>query len=152
MVFEKDPLGAWKEIENNPRIVIFLGGERCRPKQNAGVVQLVVGRAPVGEDAALPRYPAAYLQLDLGIVPGAQESTIISNWLQDDIIAALQAAHPKEGIEDRSIGVFYHSRLYRGRFVYMVHAKSPVLQEMVVSTLNGHEIPINGVPEVIQGG
>jgi hypothetical protein len=90
--------------------------------------------------------------LDLGIVPGAQESTIISNWLQDDIIAALQAAHPKEGIEDRSIGVFYHSRLYRGRFVYMVHAKSPVLQEMVVSTLNGHEIPINGVPEVIQGG
>jgi hypothetical protein len=104
---KKDPLEAWKEIENKPRIVKYLGGERCRPKQNAGLVQLVVGRAPVGEDATRPRYPAAYLQLDLGIVPSAQESTTISNWLQDDIIAKLQAAHPKEGIDDKSIGVFY---------------------------------------------
>jgi hypothetical protein len=40
------------------------------------------------------------------------------------------------------IGVFYHSELYRGRFVYMVHAKSAVLQEMVASTLSGHEIPM----------
>jgi hypothetical protein len=58
------------------------------------------------------------------------------------IVAALQAAHPKEDIDDKSIGVFYHSKLYRGRFVYMVHAKSAVLQEMVASTLSGHEIPM----------
>jgi hypothetical protein len=88
---KKDPLEAWKEIENKPQIVKFLGGERCKPKENAGVVQLVVGRAPVGGDA-IPRYPAAHLQLDLGIVPSAQEPTTISNWLQDDIIARLQAA------------------------------------------------------------
>ena len=28
MVCEKDPLEAWKEIESNPQIVKFLGGER----------------------------------------------------------------------------------------------------------------------------
>jgi hypothetical protein len=142
MTYEKDPLGAWKEIENKPRVVKFLGGERCRPKENAGVVQLVVGRAPVGENAVLPRYPAAHLQLDLGIVPSAQESTTISNWLQDDITAKLQAAHPEEDIDDKGTGVSYHTGLFRGRFVYMVRAESAVLQEMVASTLNGHEIPM----------
>ena len=49
-----------------------------------------MGRTPVGEDANIPKYPAAYIQMDLGIVPGAQESTLISNWFQDvgDIRAA----------------------------------------------------------------
>jgi hypothetical protein len=47
MTYEKDPLEAWKEIENNPQVMKFLGGERYRPKQNAGVVQFVVGRALV---------------------------------------------------------------------------------------------------------
>jgi hypothetical protein len=69
--------------------VKILGGERCKPGPNQGVVQLVMGRAPVGEDAIIPKYPAPYIQMDLGIVPGAQESTIISNWFQDEIIAAM---------------------------------------------------------------
>jgi hypothetical protein len=62
---------------------------------------------------------------------GTSHQAVISNWLQDDIIAALQAAHPTEDIDNKSTGVFYHSRLYQGRFVYMVHAKSAVLQEVV---------------------
>jgi hypothetical protein len=100
------------------RLFFFWGGERCKPGPNLGVVQLVVGRAPVGGDAALPKCPTAYMQMDLGIVPGAQESTAISNWFQDDIIAALNEAHPEENIDAKSIGVFYHSKLFRGRFVY----------------------------------
>jgi hypothetical protein len=129
-------------FENNPQVVKLLGGKRCKPGPNQGVVQLVMGRAPVGGDAALPKYPAAHIQMDLGIVPGAQESTAISNWFQDGIIAAMNGAyaHPEENIDAKNIGVSYHSKLLRGRFVYMVHAKNAVLQEMVASTLNGHEI------------
>jgi hypothetical protein len=36
MNHEKDPLGAWNEIENNPQIVKFLGGKRCKPNEHAG--------------------------------------------------------------------------------------------------------------------
>ena len=147
---KKDPLEAWKEIENKPQIVKFLGGERCKPKENAGVVQLVVGRAPVGGDTAIPRYPAAHLQLDLGIVPSAQEPTTISNWLQDDIIARLQAAHPTEDIDDKSIGVSYHTRLFRGRYVHGTR------EECSAAGGGGEHIERtrdpNGVTEAIQGG
>jgi hypothetical protein len=141
--YEKDPLGAWKEIENDPQIVKFLGGKRCKPNEHAGEVHLVVRRAPVGEDTAIPRYPAAHLQLDLGIVPSAQEPTTTSNWLQDDIIARLQAAHPQDkSTDDKSTRVSYHTRLFRGRYVYLVHTMSAVLQEMVANTLSGHKIPV----------
>jgi hypothetical protein len=77
-----------------------------------------MGRAPVGEDAAIPKCPAAYIQMDLGIVLGAQESTIISNWFQDEIIAAMNNAHSGANIDTRTTGVPYHSKLFRGRFVY----------------------------------
>jgi hypothetical protein len=104
---------------------------------------MVVGRAPVGEDTAIPRHPAAYLQLDLGIVPSAQESTTIANRLQDHVIEMLQKAYPQDkSTDDSSIGVPYHTRFYRGKYVYMVHARSAVLQEMVASTLGGHKIPM----------
>jgi hypothetical protein len=73
-------------------------------------------------------------------VPSAQESTAISNWLQDGVIARMQAAHPQDkGTDDKSTGVPYHTRLFRGRYVYMVHTMSAVLQEMVANTLGGHK-------------
>jgi hypothetical protein len=116
----------------------FLGGRRSKPGPNQGVAQLVMGRAPVGGDAITPKYPAAYIQMDLGIVPGAQESTLISNWFQDEIIAAMNKAHSEANVDANAIGVSYHSKLFRGRFVYMVHAKNAE----VASTLKGHEIPM----------
>jgi hypothetical protein len=75
MVYEGDPLGVGSAKKNGGdlQIVKFLGGGRCKPGPNQGVAQLVIGRAPVGGDAAIPKYPAAYIQMDLGIVPGAQE-------------------------------------------------------------------------------
>jgi hypothetical protein len=68
-----------------------------------------MGRAPVGEDAIIPKCPAAYIQIqmDLGIVPGAQESTIISNWFQDEIIAAMNKAHSEANIDAKTIDVEY---------------------------------------------
>ena len=104
---------------------------------------MVVGRSPVGEATAIPRHPAAFLQLDLGIVPSAQESATISNRLQDHVIEMLQKAYPMDkSIDDSSIGVFYHSRYDRGKYVYMVHARSAVMQEIVASALGGHKIPM----------
>jgi hypothetical protein len=44
MVYEGGPLEAWNKIEGDPQIVKFLGGERCKPGPNQGVVQLVMGR------------------------------------------------------------------------------------------------------------
>jgi hypothetical protein len=113
MVYEKGPLGAWKEIENNPQIVKFLGGKRYKPNEHAGEIHLVVDRAPVGEDTSIPRYPAAHLQLDLGIVPSAQEPTTISNWLQDGVIARMQAAHPQDkSIDDKARSLEYSTTPY----------------------------------------
>jgi hypothetical protein len=30
LIYEKDPLGAWKEIENKPRVVIFFGRRKVQ--------------------------------------------------------------------------------------------------------------------------
>jgi hypothetical protein len=112
-----------------------------------GVIQIVLGRSPVGEDGNIPKYPAAYMKLDLGIVPGAQQSIEISNWFQDEVIAMINRAHPDAHIDAKVIGVFYHRKLFRGRYVYMVHAKNEVAQELVASTLKDYKIPM--VPWVI---
>jgi hypothetical protein len=74
-----------EKIEESPQIVKFLGGQRCKPGPNLGIIQIVLGRAPVGEDGNIPKCPAAYMKLDLGIVPGAQQSTEILNWFQDEV-------------------------------------------------------------------
>jgi hypothetical protein len=84
MVYERDLLEARKKNEDNPQIFFFVGGERRKPGPSQGAVQLVMSRAPVGEEEALPKYPKAHIQMDLGIVPGAQESTAMPNWFQDD--------------------------------------------------------------------
>jgi hypothetical protein len=58
--YERDPLEAWIFFENDPQVVKFLGGERRKPGPNQGIAQLVMGRAPVGEDAILrPKMPCA---------------------------------------------------------------------------------------------
>ena len=34
------------------------------------------------------------MKLDLGVVPGAQQPTGISNWIQDEVIKMMNKAHP----------------------------------------------------------
>jgi hypothetical protein len=96
----------------------------------------------VGGDGNIPKYPAAYMKMDLGIVPGAQQSTGIANWLQDEIIAMLSRSHEEANINAKVIGVSYHRKLFRGKYMYMVHAKNAVLQELVASTLRDYKIPM----------
>jgi hypothetical protein len=82
------------------------------------------------------------MEMDFGIVPGAQQSTDIANWLQDGIIAMLSRSHAEADISAKMIGVPYHRKLFRGKYVYMVHAKNEVLQELVASTLRDYKIPM----------
>ena len=96
----------------------------------------------MGEDGNTPKFPAAYMKLDLGIVPGAQQSTDISNWLQDEIIAVLNRSHAGANINAKMTGVSYHRKLFREKYVYMVHAKNAVLQELVASTLRDYKTPV----------
>ena len=57
------------------------------------------------------------MKLDLGIVPGAQQPTEMSNWFQDEVIAVINKAHPDAHIDSKVIGVSYHRKLFRGRCV-----------------------------------
>jgi hypothetical protein len=69
---------------------------------------------------------------------------VISNWLQDEILARIKECSTAESIivDDKMLGVFYHRRLYRGDYVYIVHAKNAVVQEMVASMLLDYKIPM----------
>jgi hypothetical protein len=42
IAYEIDPLGAWEKIADSPRAVKFLGGGRCKPKPNIGVIQIAL--------------------------------------------------------------------------------------------------------------
>ena len=74
----------------------------------------MLGRASVGEEGNIPKFSAAYMKLDLVIVPGAQQSTEISNWLQDEVIAVISRSHPDAHIDSKVIGISYHRKLFRG--------------------------------------
>jgi hypothetical protein len=63
-------------------------------------MKVVIGRAPVGDGGHNPKFPAGHVKLDLGIVPGAQQSTEISNWLQDEVIAVVNRAHLGDQVGD----------------------------------------------------
>ena len=64
-------------------------------------------------DGISPNFPAAFLKADLGIVPGAQQSPVISNWLQDEILARIKECPTAESliVDDKMLGVFYHRKL-----------------------------------------
>ena len=65
------------------------------PKPNTGVTQAVLQGVAVawGGDGCTPKLPAAYLKIDLGIVPGAQQSPEISNRFQDEVIERINKSH-----------------------------------------------------------
>ena len=105
----------WKKIADSPQIVKFLGGERCKPKPNIGAIQVVLQRVPVGGGGNIPKCPAAYLKIDLEIVPGSQQSTGISNWFQDEIIAVINRSLPEAKVRAKMPGVSYHRKLFRGQ-------------------------------------
>jgi hypothetical protein len=125
-----------EKIADSPRVVKFLGGERCKPKPNIGVIQVVLQRASVGDDGNISKYPAAYLKIDLGIVPGSQQSTEISNWFQDEIIAMIMInkSLPEAKVDAKVLGVFYHKKLSiwytQGMQWYKRYTQSSVLRNV----------------------
>jgi hypothetical protein len=107
-----DPLEALNLfLADSPQIVKFLGGKRYRPKQDIGVTQVVLQRVAVNwaTDGHTPKFPAAFLKVDLGNGPGAQQSPEISNWLQDEILARTKECSTTESLraDDKMLGVFY---------------------------------------------
>jgi hypothetical protein len=78
----------------------------------------------------------------LGIVPGSQQSTEISNGFQDEIIAMINKSLPEAKVGAKVLGVLYHRKLFRGQYVYMVHARNAMVQEIVASTLQDYKIPM----------
>jgi hypothetical protein len=139
-----------EKIADGPQTVKFLGGERCKPKPNIGVIQVVLQRASVGGDGNIPKYPAAYLKIDLGIVPGSQQSTEISNWFQDETIAMTNKSLPEAKVDAKMLGVPYH-RKYSGdaQHVYMVHARNAIVQEIVsgkhATRLQDSDVTMGGI-------
>jgi hypothetical protein len=75
----------------------------------------------VGDESNIPKYPAAYVKIDLGIVPGSQQSTEISNWFQDEIIAMINRSLPEAKVGAKMPGVSYHRKLFRGQYVYVIY-------------------------------
>jgi hypothetical protein len=51
-------------------------------------------------------------------------------------------SHPGEPVDAKVLGVFCHSRYLKGGFVYMIHARNAMLQELVASTLAHYKIPM----------
>jgi hypothetical protein len=144
ITYEMGPLGAWKKIADSPQVVKSLRGERCKPKPNIGAIQVVLQRVPVGGGGNIPKCPAAYLKIDLEIVPGSQQSTGISNWFQDEIIAVINRSLPEAKVRAKMPGVSYHRKLFRGQhvYIYMAHARNAMVQEVVASTLRDYKIPV----------
>jgi hypothetical protein len=85
------------------------------PKQNIGVTQVVLQGVAVGGGGHTPKFPAAYLKIDLGIVPGAQQSPEISNRFQDEVIERINKSHADAQVGAKMTGVFYHRKLFRGQ-------------------------------------
>jgi hypothetical protein len=74
------------------------------------------GRAGTqGTGSGHPKCPAAYVKFYLGIVSGAQQSTEISNWFQDEIIAMANKSLPEAKVGAKVLGVSYQERTAGGR-------------------------------------
>jgi hypothetical protein len=139
-----DPL----EVKHCEDTLEFLGGKRNKPGAHHGVLTFALGRAPVGEDGWEPSYPTAFLLPTLGTIPGAQQSMEIANMMQDEVIRRLNIDDKEEDEDDKydqtAVGMFYHAWFAngKGRHVYMVHAKNPMIQEAVAAALGGDVIPL----------
>jgi hypothetical protein len=86
-----------------------------------------------------PRYPAAHLEMDLGIVIGAQQTPVVANALQQQVKAVVEERFPRDPrLSLKTYGVFYHSKMAHGAsHVWMVRALNEEVQELVSQALEG---------------
>jgi hypothetical protein len=84
----------------------------------------------------MPRSPAAYLEMDKGIVISAQHTPNISNKLQKQVESHVVKMFPNDD------GVFYHKQMAGGKHIWMVHALNEEVQEMVAGALAGVKLSL----------
>jgi hypothetical protein len=80
--------------------------------------------------------------MDLGMVVGAQQTPAIANALQQQVEPVVEEASPRDDrLSLKTYGVFYHSQLAQGaRHVWMAHALSEEVQELVSQALEGEKL------------
>ena len=83
-------------MKDIPGALKFLGGKSFAPKDTTGIKCYTMSRTPVGGDSMKPRFPIAHLEMDRGIVVGAHQTPAISNALQQQVQAIVEAASPND--------------------------------------------------------
>jgi hypothetical protein len=75
-------------------------------------------------------------------VVGAHQTPTISNALQQQMQAIVEAAFPNDKrLSLKTYGVFYHASLAHGaRHVWMIHALNEEVQELVAQALEGRKL------------
>jgi hypothetical protein len=115
MEIKRGPYKAWQKVKDIPGALKFLGGKSCEPSKSTGTKCCTLSRAPVGPDSLKPRFPAAHLEMDLGIVVGAQQTPAIANALQQQVKAVVEEAFPRDDrLSPKTYGVPYHNKLAQG--------------------------------------
>jgi hypothetical protein len=154
MEITRDPHEAWQKVKDISGALKFLGGKRCAPSKSTGTKWYTLSRVPVGPDSQKPRYPAAHLEMDLGIVIGAQQTPAVANALQQQVEAVVEARFPRDHrLSLRTYGVSYHSKMAHGaRHAWMVHALNEEVQELVSQALEGAKLSMAEASVYISGG
>jgi hypothetical protein len=141
IILAMDPLVAWKKIEHCEHTVNFLGGKRAKPRGDHGVISFAMGRsaeAQCGRRLLGTEVPDSTPGSIAGCgTCGKQQSMEIANVLQDEVIRRL-------GMVETDVGVFYHAWLAsaKAKHVYVIHARSQMIQENVAAALAGDVIPV----------
>ena len=109
-----------------------------------------MGRSPVGGGSWEPRFLTT-----LGVVPGKQQGMGIANALQDEVIRRLGMVETEAQYTESGVGVFYHAWLAsaKAKHVYVIHARSQMIQENVAAALTGDVIPMvdGGTRGILRG-
>jgi hypothetical protein len=78
---------------------------------------------PRPNDAKIPRFPAAYLEMDRGIGICAQHTPKISNELQKQVESHVVKMFPSDERNGlKKYGVTYHKQIAGGKHIWMVRA------------------------------
>jgi hypothetical protein len=91
----------------------------------------------------IPGFPAAYLQMDKGVVIGAQQALYVSNALQKQVELRVEKMFPNdERIGLKKYGVSYHIKMPGGKHVWIMPALNEEIQEIVAEALAGVKPPL----------
>jgi hypothetical protein len=140
----RDPHEAWQKVKDISGALKFLGGKRCGPLKNTDTKCYTLSRAPVGPGPLKPRHPAGHLEMDKGIVIGAQQTPAVANALQQQVTSIVEERFPLDDrLSLKTYGVLYHNKMaYGARHAWMAHALNEEVQELVSQALGGAKLSL----------